>query len=291
MPKPLPGHDFRSARTVLESDDFALAPEGPDPLPEDLVDKATWSGLVTLPDTVAVFTSNDHGAQLRLMHELWGECIEHLHSELQDATFYGMLSASDEFQAATFNALVGYYRVAIGCLRSGLESITIATYCQVRGAKQEFAEWQQGNHEIRFGKACDTLMKATYVQPLDAALFMHCGTDLFGQGQGQRKKGWVRDLYSDLSNYSHSRPGFEAADMWGGSNGPIYEKSAFEWTYRLWLQTLGTCFVLVKLARPATALTDNVRAAFAQAAVREACPLDTAWRYLWGISRSITTAE
>ena len=61
MPRQMPLDDFRAVRTVLEADDFAYAPGDPNPPPEDLVDKATWGDLVTLPDTVAIFTSNNHG--------------------------------------------------------------------------------------------------------------------------------------------------------------------------------------------------------------------------------------
>lgn len=281
MPKQVPLDDFRAVRVVLEADDFAYAPGDPNPPPEDLVDKATWGDLVTLPDTVAIFTSNNHGRELRLMSDLWGECIEDFCTELNDETFYGFMNASDEFQAATFNALGGYYRVAIGCLRSSLESITIATYCQARAAKSEYEEWQKGERDIGFGEACDKLITAQCVQPLSKALLTQCGTDLFRQGQGKGQAGWVRRLYSGLSNYSHSRPGFDAAQMWGGSNGPIYEKGAFRWTHRLWLQTLGTCFVLVKLVRPVTPLTPRLKVLFAEAAVKEIPPLDVAVHFLW----------
>jgi len=281
MPKQMPLDDFRAVRVVLEADDFAYAPGGPNPPPQDLIDKATWSDLVTLPDTVAFFTSNDHGAELRLMSDLWAECIDHLHVELNDECSYGLMNASDEFQGATYNALGGYYRVAAGCLRSSLESVTIATYCQARAAKSEFEEWVKGKHEIGFGEACDKLIAAQCVSALSKRLLMQCGTDLFRQQQGKKQGGWVRRLYSGLSNYSHGRPGYDAAHMWGGSNGPIYEKPAFEWTHRLWLQTFATCFVLVKLVRAAMPLTPGLQRLFAEAAVREIHPLDVAVQSLW----------
>ncbi len=281
MPRKLPLDDFRAVRVMLEAEDFAYAPGEPNPESEDLVDGATWSDLITLPDTVAFFTSNNHGRELHLMSQLWGECIQHLASEVQDETFYGMMSASDEFQAATFNALSGYYRVSIDCLRSALESLTVTTYCQAYGSKTEFAEWQTGQRDIGFGTACDKLTGAPCVQPLTTFLTRECGTDLFRQRQEGTREGWVRVLYSGLSDYSHSRPGFEAGHMWGGSDGPIYEKSAFRWTHRLWLQTLGTCFILVKLARPATPLTLRLQSLFKEGLVREICVLEAAARYLW----------
>ena len=76
--------DFRAVRLVLEAHDFALSPDEPDSPPEDLVDEATRRDLVTLPDTAAFFTSNDHGGELQLMSDLWAECIEHFPPEADD---------------------------------------------------------------------------------------------------------------------------------------------------------------------------------------------------------------
>ena len=190
------------------------------------------------------------------------------------------MNASDELQAATFNALGGYYRVAIGCLRSGLESITIATYCQARAAKGEFEEWQKGERDIGFGEACDKLITAQCVQPLSKALLTRGGTDLFRPGQGKKQAGWVRRLYSGLSDYLHSRPGFDAAQMWGGSNGPIYEKGAFRWKHRLWYN-VRNLLCPCKLVRPATPLTPKLKHLFAQAAVRRDSTADVAVHHLW----------
>lgn len=281
MPRKLPTTDFRAVRVVLEADDFAYAPGDPDPPPTDLVDEKTWGELFWLPDTVAYFTSNDHGRDLRFMSKLWAECISQLSPEIQDEISCGIMSASDEFQAATFNALGGYYRVAIDCLRSALESITITTYCQTRGAKKEFKKWQSGNLEIGFGGACDKLIGAQCTQGLNKLLVARCGMGLFDQRQEGKQGGWVRQLYSGLSDYSHCRPAYQAADMWGGSNGPIYEKEAFKWTYRLWLQTIGTCLILVKLVRPETPMSRMIQSLFNEGCVREICALITAAEFLW----------
>lgn len=281
MPRKLPTTDFRAVRIVLENDDFALAPDDPDPAPNDLVDEETWGTLFRLPDTVAYFTSNDHGRELRSMSKLWGEFINQLSPEIHDEISSGIMSASDEFQAATFNALGGYYRVAIDCLRSALESVTITTYCQALRAKEEFKKWQAGHLEIGFGGACDKLIGAQCTQGMNNLLTASCGIGLFEQRQKGNQGGWVRQLYSGLSEYSHCRPAYQAVDMWDGSNGPIYEKEAFKWTYRLWLQTLGTCFILVKVVRPETTMSPMIQSLFNESCVRETCVLITAAEFLW----------
>ena len=62
MPKLMPLSDFRARRTVLTRRDFGYAPK-PAPPPSDLVRKATWDSIVTLPDDVRVVrTTNYHRA-------------------------------------------------------------------------------------------------------------------------------------------------------------------------------------------------------------------------------------
>ena len=71
MPKPLPLTDFRSRRTVLVRSDFGYAPKQA-PRPSDIIDEETWDSIVTLPDDVAVRTTNYHGTTIRQLHDLWG---------------------------------------------------------------------------------------------------------------------------------------------------------------------------------------------------------------------------
>lgn len=277
----MPTDDFRAVRVVLEADDFGYAPGDPNPPPKDLIDAGTWKEIVTLPDTVAVFTSNNHGRELRMLCNLWEEWIEQFFSEQNDEIFHSMVTASDEFQAATFNALNGYYRVSIDCLRSALESVTIATYCQARQSAGVFSEWKAGQRKIGFGEACDKLIGAECMQPLSRFLLEKYNTDLFRQENKIGKGGWVRFIYSGLSDYSHSRPGFDAVHMWDGSNGPVYSSGAFKWAYRLWLQTFGTCLILIKLVRPATTLTPCLDTLFNENSLRSVSILNAAAGYLW----------
>jgi hypothetical protein len=58
---------------------------------------------------------------LSVLYGLWGAWIEATGDpDAPDLLFDAMLDASDEYQAATFNALHGFYRQAIGCLRNAL---------------------------------------------------------------------------------------------------------------------------------------------------------------------------
>lgn len=67
MARKLPLNDFRAVRTVLEASDFSDAPGPRVRSAKDLVDKGTWEHIQTLPETVAIFTSNDHGGYLDLV--------------------------------------------------------------------------------------------------------------------------------------------------------------------------------------------------------------------------------
>ncbi len=57
---------------------------------------------------------------------------------------YPALIAGEEFDALVFNALHGYYRQAIGCLRVSLETLTMAAAFAVTGDTASFEAWQKG---------------------------------------------------------------------------------------------------------------------------------------------------
>ena len=144
MSTPLPETDFRARRIVLTRQDFAFAPK-PVPRPSDMIDKATWDSVVVLPDDVAVRTSNYHGTALMQLHDLWGAWIESF-GDVQDSIFPVMLDAGDDFQAATYAALTGFYRLSAAALRSALELTTIGTWAQICGKQKEFRSWREGKN-------------------------------------------------------------------------------------------------------------------------------------------------
>lgn len=265
MSKPLSLEDFRAVRITLEPDDFAVS-SGEEPLPSDLVDEITWRGITVLPDDVSIRTSNHHGGLLKILYDLWAAWIDAVGSD-QDPLYDTILDAADEFQAATFNALHGYYRQAVGCLRNALELIAIATYCQVCGKVGEYAKWRAGQAEIPFREACDGLAGASALHTLNAHTLTTLGDTIFNQKTKAAPGGWARRLYDELSDYSHTRPGFTNVDMWA-SNGPIYVTEALVLTAEMYMQVSALCFVLVKLGRPGFILPQAAAQLFGSTTVR-----------------------
>lgn len=93
---------------VLKASDFGLVPRREERPVNDLIDDATSVDIQTLPETVAVFRSNDHGRDLRLLADLWGCWVESLEPgnlapASKKAVHRACLVATDEFQAVTFN--------------------------------------------------------------------------------------------------------------------------------------------------------------------------------------------
>lgn len=273
MPKKLPNNDFRAVRTVLEASDFAYAP-GPRERPaNDLIDKATWEDIQTLPETVSIFTSNDHGKELFVLSDLWGKWVEAIPTEEVPPSKRGVhracLVATDEFQAATFNALHGFYRIVADSLRSAVEQMTIGVELDLRGNAAETVEWLNGTQILLFGNACDSLQ--TRFKPTRLRR-------LFQQGDGRNEEGWIRAFHRALSDYSHARPGFDALHMWEGSNGPIYVNSAFVWSMKMWLFAYATCVILLKVAHPETPRIGDI---FSRRFVSEEKILKNAAQFLW----------
>jgi hypothetical protein len=248
MPRPMPLSDFRAVRAILENDDFALVPENPDRPPRDLIDRESWDGIVTLPDDVSIRTSNDYGQLLKAMDGCWGAWIDCLASR-RDPIENAILDVADEFHAATYNSLHGFYRQGFGCLRNALESMTVATYCQVANHAGIYREREAGKVKIEFGKACDGLVNAPRLKVLRAALRLEFNDSIFDPRKGGVDNGgWARRLYSDLSEYEHARPNFRNADLWE-SNGPVFSPKAFTRFGAYFFETAALCFLMVRMAR------------------------------------------
>jgi len=266
MPKPLPSSDFRAVRIVLKREDFAYAP-GPDSPPSDLVGQDTWRGIMTLPDDVSIRTSNHYGTSLRGMDRCWGAWIDSIGSR-RDPVHDAILDAADEFQAATFNSLHGYYRQAFGCLRNALEVMVIAAYCQVQMRYSLFREREAGKVQIGFGEACDGLVNAPRLKALRARLRQELDDSIFDPMiRNVDAGGWVRRLYSSLSEYEHSRPKFRNVDMWE-SNGPVFSSRAFTTVAANFYETSALCFLLVKMSRPKFLLPAKAHEIWTSATIR-----------------------
>ena len=244
MPKLLSLEDFRARRSVLVRSDFLVAPK-PARLANDRIDKATWDSIVTLPDDVAVRTTDYHGTTVRQLHDLWGAWIE-CYGENKDCLFPVMLDAADDFQAATYAALTGYYRLSISAVRSALELVAIGTWAHVCGKLQEFKDWRAGKITLSLGQACDGLIAGAHT--LESDLYQLVGDSMFAQRAPKNEGGFVRRIFDGISNFTHSRPGSTDGDM-RKSNGPIYVRSAFKHVSWIEFEAFAVCYVLVLLAR------------------------------------------
>jgi hypothetical protein len=163
----------------------------------------------------------------------------------QSATAIAACDVTDEFQAASYAALVGYYRVAFSCLRNVLEQITIATQLSVSNDRSGFADWRNGEDKIKFGWAADMLPK----NPNTAALERHLRATTNDSLFGQVPKGLARRFFVELSKYTHGASGFTDGDS-RQSNGPIFlAKTFLDWCVAA-LKTYAIVLHELKLAHP-----------------------------------------
>jgi len=244
-----PNTGFRYRRAKLPPEAFALHPEGPEPPPRDIVEEEVWRGIVFLPDDVSIRTSDDYGTELRAMHELWGSVIE-ICTEDRDAFFYAVLDVADNLQAALFNALCGFYRVSGSCLRAAVEVAVVGAYLQLEKDTKEAIRWREGKVEVRFGNACDLLIKNSKVKTLEDYLRREMDYSVFQQRQPGKESGWARRLFDELSNFAHARPSHSEGALWEGSNGPVFIPRSFSHVCAHYLDTCCLFFVLAKLCRP-----------------------------------------
>jgi len=267
----------------LPPDAFALGSEIPESPPQDIIEKDIWRSIISLPDDVSLRTSDNHGTELKHMYNLWASWIELL-GEDQDIIWYVMLDAADELQASLFNALCGYYRVSATCLRSVLELTMIGTYYQLRNKKNEFDRWRKGECTIKFGTTCDSLVNHPQVKPLEEYLQQQMHYSIFRQKSYVNPEGgWARRLFSELSDFAHSKPTRSTASLWEGSNGPIYVSSSFRKVYALYLDTTALGYVLIKLARPTFDLPRHViKCIFESPNVKPSKVAVYSYKYLWG---------
>jgi len=217
MSKALPLTDFRAVRVVLEPEEFAMGPKTERP-PSDIIDKDSWHGIMNLPDDVAIRTSNHNGSTIRDVYALSGAWLESI-GEDNDSLSETMIDTIDEFQSITFNSLHGFYRQAIASLRNALELVAVGAYCQTCNKQHEFSKWRKGQIEIPFGSSCDGLDRTVATKSLNSFLIETVNDSITGRKSTNSPGGWARRLYSELSDYTHSRPTFTNADLWA-SNGP-----------------------------------------------------------------------
>jgi hypothetical protein len=224
-------------------------PDEPDDEPEDLVEKEVWDEITWLTDDVSLRTSDTYGTELKAMNELWGAAIE-MSEKQGDPWFHVVLDVADNLQAALFNAMCGYYKVAGWCLRTAVENAVAGTYLQLYFTEADAAKWQNGDVELSFSVACDKLPGHPVVESIESYLQESHGYTLFQQRTPSRPPGWIRSIFKELSEFSHARPAYSDAKMWDGSNGPVFAPSSFRRIYLLYLNTAFVVFLLARLGRP-----------------------------------------
>ena len=244
MPKYLPPDDFRARRKVLQPEDFAIG--GDDCPPTDLIDQGTWEELTTLTTDVAIQTSDHNGTALKELNILWGVWITVIGNS-PDPLSTAMTAATDEFQAAIFTALHGFYTQSIGCARTALELVTVGCACKLCELNEEFELWCRGESKIGFGWACDRLSNSERSKSIRTQLVETGNESLFDRRTPHCAEGWIRCLYGELSKYSHSRPQFGNGDLWQ-SNGPVYADDAFRRCSAIQRATYAGFYVMAKIA-------------------------------------------
>lgn len=240
----LPDGDFRRLRRYLAPHLFAWPDEDePDtyPPPTDLVPEEQWDHLMILPTDVALKSSSYEGSTISRLARLDSDWIFSW-PEPDEAPFMDEVSllASEEFNALVFNALHGYYRQAIGCLRNAIETLTAAAGLAVTGNQELFNRWRKGERQIGFKQAREWLRDSAVGRQVESDAAPH---SVFGD----RESSWTRSRYARLCAYAHSQAGYNNANFWE-SNGPVFVPSALIIVEQEFRETLALSYLLLRLA-------------------------------------------
>lgn len=241
----LPGTDFRRERTLLSPSVFFWEDGEPDMWapPDDLIDRGAWDHVMGLATHVALESSGHAGSTISRLNQLSSDWTASWPAP-GSAPFmdYPVLIAGEEFDALVFNALHGYYRQAIGCLRVALENLAMAAAFAVAGDSKSFQSWQQGNLEVKYGRARILLRDSTEGRQIDGFASQ---TSVFGDADGS----WMNARYKRLCDYAHSRAGHDNGGFWE-SNGPLFVPRAVATVEREFRETLALCYLLERLGWP-----------------------------------------
>ena len=243
----LPESDFRRVRRYLAPWTFAW-PGDDDrkktwPPPSDPVSRDAWDGILDLPTDVALKSSSYEGSVIARLHQLQSEWVFSW-PDVGDAPFMEEVAplAGEEFEALVFNALHGWYRQALGCLRNALETLVIAAALAVRNNDKYFQEWRAGTREIKFGNARELLRDSADGKQVDTD---GAPESVFGDADTS----WVKNRYGRLCAYAHSQAGYNNADFWE-SNGPVFRPLVLGLVEAEFRETLGLCYLLLRLGWP-----------------------------------------
>ena len=218
----LPDDDFRRLRRYLAPwVFFPYDQDGTDwPSPTDLIPKESWDSIMDLSTDVALKSSSYEGGRLARLDQLHSDWIFSW-PDVGTAPYMDevCLLAGEEFDALVFNALHGWYRQAIGCLRNALETMIVAAALSVTSNQQLFEDWRERGREVPFRDARAWLRDSNLGRQVDAD---SAPESVFGNASTS----WTKSrVHSRLCAYAHSRAGYNNADFWE-SNGPIFVSRA-----------------------------------------------------------------
>lgn len=275
MVSKLPATDFRARRMVLEPSDFALTDGEAEPGPTDLVERTVWHGIMDIADDVAIRTTSHQGSRIGLLHELWGAWVEVMPTKC--IVGYAMLDCADDFAASCLSLLQGYYRQAVGTLRSALEIMVFACLCQLTNDRRAWRAWEVGKEEINFGQSRHKLRQMSVVKALDDRAKTTTGRTMFADKNRPDPGGWATSLHSHLSMFIHARGNLSNARIWR-SSGPIYSARGMRLGYYSYLETYALLLLLAKIAHPSLAMPRDADILFAY---------DSRRRYLRKLDRKL----
>jgi hypothetical protein len=227
--------DFRARRNYLPDEAFALV-TGSDEPPTAPMPADQWHELMDLPTHVLLRTTDHQGAQLAQLHDLWGRWVETLplKADLAPYIFNAGWDAADDFNAAVFVAAHGYYRQGMANLRSALEGLTTAASFAVHQDRSALERWLSGQ---------DDPPRPVEVRRVLAPTL------------GPEISGILKRLYRELSGYVHSQPSATNAVLWGGSNGPVWERDSFHRVYCCFRDVIAMGFVLLAVSWPSFSIS------------------------------------
>jgi hypothetical protein len=257
----LPKHDFRRLRRYLapwfflggdDDDDYDAAKGKTYPPPDDLISEEHWDSVMVLPTDVALKTSSYSGSLLNRLDGLHSDWVFSWPGEGTAPFMEGpCLLAAEEFDALVFNALHGFYRQAIGCLRNAIETMIVAAGFAVTGNTALFEEWSTTGRQIQFGQARAWLRDSPLGKQVDVD---SAPNSVFGDAPTS----WTKDRYGRLCAYAHSRAGYNNADFWE-SNGPIYVTKALGVVEEEMRETLALSYLLLRIGWPSYAPAQGER--------------------------------
>jgi hypothetical protein len=238
--------DHRRLRAFLAPHVFYPYDEGETSYPpaSDVMHPEAWEGVMDLATDVALKTSSYSGSVAARLHELHSDWIFSWPTDEDAAPFMFevALLAGEEIDALVFNAMHGFYRQALGCLRNALETTAIAAGLAVTNNNFLFAKWRKDGQEITFGQGRTWLRDSPAGAQIDLLV---APESVFGN----ESTAWMKARYATLCAYAHSQSGYNNADFWE-SNGPVYRPQALAVVEAELRETLALAYLLLRLGWP-----------------------------------------